>query len=60
MKRFAWVFYTKKKEGEREHNSREIERERVCVREAEHCSKRKVASPIKLTVREKHVMKICD
>jgi hypothetical protein len=51
VKRFAWVFYTKRKEGEREWNIREIERE--CVREAEHCRKRKVASPIKLTIREK-------
>jgi hypothetical protein len=47
---FARFFYIKWKEGEREWDSGETERE--CVREAEHCSKRKIALPIKLTVRE--------
>ncbi len=51
MKRFARFFPIKQKEGEREQNSREIEIE--CVREAERCRKRKVALPIKLTIREK-------
>jgi hypothetical protein len=37
--------YMKWKEGEREQDSGEKERE--CVREAEHCRKRKVASVIK-------------
>ncbi len=57
-------FYIKRKEREREWDSgetareREREREREC--EAERCSKRKMASAIKLTVREriKHVMEI--
>jgi hypothetical protein len=40
-------FYIKWKEGEREQDSGETERERVCVREAECCSKRKIASAIK-------------
>jgi hypothetical protein len=40
------------KEGEREWNGGGTERESVCVREAEHSGKRKIASPIKLTVRE--------
>ncbi len=39
------VFYIKLKEGEREQDSGETERE--CVREAEHCGKRKIVSAIK-------------
>ena len=50
MKRFARDFYIKWKEGEREQDSRETERE--CVREAEHCGEREIASAIKLTIRE--------
>jgi len=37
-------FYIEWKEGEREQDSREIER--VCVREVEHCGKRKIVSAI--------------
>ncbi len=48
MKRFARDFYIKWKEGEREQDSRE----RVCVREAEHCGERNIASAMKYTVRE--------
>jgi hypothetical protein len=57
---FARVFYIKRKEGEREQDSRETKRESVF--EAEHCGKRKIASAIKLTIRErkKHVMEMCD
>ncbi len=44
-------FYIRWKEGGREQDSRETERE--CVWEAEYCSKRKIASAIKQTVREK-------
>jgi hypothetical protein len=50
VERFARVFYIKRKEGERELDSGETERECVCVRAAEHCSKRKIMSSIKLTV----------
>ncbi len=50
MQRFARFFYIKLKEGEREQDSRETERE--CVWEAECCCKRKIASAIKQTVRE--------
>jgi hypothetical protein len=54
------LFYIKWKEG-KESGIAERPRERVCVREAERCGKRKIASPIKLTVREnKHVIEICD
>ncbi len=45
-------FYIKRKEGEREQDSGETERECVC--EAEHCGKRKIASAIK------HLMEICN
>ncbi len=47
---FARVFYNKQKEEERERDSRETERERVC--EAEHCGKRKISLAIKPTIRE--------
>jgi len=49
VQRFAWDFYIKREEVEREQDSRETERE--CVREAECCDKRQIASPIKLTIR---------
>jgi hypothetical protein len=42
---FARFFYNKQKEGKREQDSRETERERVC--EAEHCGKRKISWAIK-------------
>ncbi len=42
LKRFARDFYIKWKEGEREQDSRETERE--CVGEAEHCGERKIVS----------------
>ncbi len=45
---FARVFYIKRKEGERERDSRETERDRVC--EAEHCDKKKIVLAIKPTV----------
>ncbi len=50
VQRFARDFYIKCKEGEREQDSRETERERV--RETEHCREGKIASAIKFTVRE--------
>jgi hypothetical protein len=40
-------FYIKQKEGEREQDSGETERESVCVCEAEHCGERKIALTIK-------------
>jgi hypothetical protein len=43
-------FFIKRKEGERDLDSGETERE--CVREAEHCGKRKIVSSIKLTIGE--------
>ncbi len=49
-------FYIKRKEGERERDSGETERKCVC--EAECCGKKKIASAIKLTVRERK--KTCD
>ncbi len=45
LKRFARRFYIKRKEVEREQESKETERE--WVREAERCGKRKIASAIK-------------
>jgi hypothetical protein len=45
VKRFARDFYFKQKEGEREKDSRETERE--CVQESEHCREREIASAIK-------------
>jgi hypothetical protein len=48
VKRFTRFFDIKWKGGERELDSIET----VCEREAEHCGKRKIASAIKLTVRE--------
>jgi hypothetical protein len=50
VERFARFFYIKQKEGERELDSGETDRE--CVREAEHCGKRKIALVINLTVGE--------
>jgi len=47
---FARFFYIKWKEGGREQDRRETERE--CVREAELCSKRKKTVAIKQTIRE--------
>jgi hypothetical protein len=54
VQRFAKDFYIKLKEGEREQDSVETERECVFVREreAEHCGKRKIVSIIKQTIRE--------
>jgi hypothetical protein len=40
-------FCVKQKEGEREQDSGETERECVCVREVEHCGKRKIALALK-------------
>jgi hypothetical protein len=45
LKRFARLFYVKRKEGEREQDSRETERE--CARKAEHCGEREIALAIK-------------
>jgi hypothetical protein len=45
VKWFATDFYIKWKEGEREQDSRETDRERV--REAEHCRERKIVLAIK-------------
>jgi hypothetical protein len=45
LKRLARRFYIKQKEGDREQDSEETERE--WVREAEHCGKRKIALAIK-------------
>jgi hypothetical protein len=42
----------------REQDSGETERERVS--EAEHCGEREMAVPIKYTVREKHMVRMCD
>ncbi len=50
MQRFAKGFYIKWKEGKREQDNGETER--VCVQEAEHCGKGKIASAIKWTFRE--------
>jgi hypothetical protein len=47
VKSLARDFFIKWKDGEREQGSGDAERERVCVREAEHCRKRKLASAIK-------------
>jgi hypothetical protein len=45
VKRLARDFYIKRKEGEREQDSGETERE--CVQEAKHCGERKIVSAIK-------------
>ncbi len=50
VQKVCQVFLFKQIEGGREQDSRETER--VCVREAEHCGKRKRASAIKQTIRE--------
>jgi hypothetical protein len=58
LKRFARVFISNGKKG-KESWIVERTRERACLGDA-HCGKRKIASAIKLTIREKHVMEICD
>jgi hypothetical protein len=45
LQRFDRDFYIKQKEGGREQDSAETERE--CVREAEHCGERKIVLAIK-------------
>ncbi len=49
VERFARVFISKGKKG-KENWIVERQRESVCVQAAEHCSKRKIMSSIKLTV----------
>ncbi len=44
-------FFISNRKKVKESRIAERQRESVCVREAEHCGKRKIAPPIKWTVR---------
>jgi hypothetical protein len=51
VQRFARVFISNGKKG-KESKIVERHRDRMCVQEAEHCGKREIVLPIKLTIRE--------